>query len=451
MNSFAEIFELVKKNMEITDIAKRSWIDPIKPVRLNNNKAVLYVSATFVKQILDDHYLRIFKEKFREILGFEVEVEILCDEDLQPEQRIKLIDTIPELQDDEVMIEKLEKSIAGSNYQYTFETFIVGDSNKLAFAACKSVCQKQNNYNPLFIYGDPGLGKTHLLSAVKNEIQKTNPDLKVVFVTGEYFVSDYVNSLKVLDKITEFKNRYRTADVLLIDDVQFISGRKESQQELFNTFNEVHSQGKPIILTCDRPPKEINNIDERLQSRFEWGLLADIGVPEFETRMAIIRRKAELIGLNLSQNIIEYIADKLKNNIRQMEGAIIKIHAVTTITEIQPTLAMAQNVVKDVMNENVPVPITVERITNEVAAIYEVAPEELRSSKRSAQISKARQIAIYAVSKITELSYTEIGKEFGGRDHSTIVYAINKVKKIIEKDKSYRAMIDDIIKNIRSN
>jgi len=451
MNSFAEIFELVKKNMEITDIAKRSWIDPIKPVRLNNNKAVLYVTAPFVKQILEDHYLRIFKEKFREILGFEVEVEILCEDDMQPDQKINLIDTIPELQDDEVMIEKLEKSVAGSNYQYTFDTFIVGDSNKLAFAACKSVCQKQNNYNPLFIYGDPGLGKTHLLSAVKNEVQRTNPEYNVVFVTGEFFVSDYVNSLKVLDKITEFKNRYRTADVLLIDDVQFISGRKESQQELFNTFNEVHSAGKPIILTCDRPPKEINNIDERLQSRFEWGLLADIGVPEFETRMAIIRRKAELIGLNLPQNIIEYIADKLKNNIRQMEGAIIKIHAVTTITEIQPTLAMAQNVVKDVMNENIPTPITVERIINEVAAIYEVSADELRSPKRNSQISKARQIAIYAVSKITELSYTEIGKEFGGRDHSTIVYAINKVKKIIEKDKSYRAMIDDIIKNIRSN
>ncbi|MDR0197825.1 MAG: chromosomal replication initiator protein DnaA [Oscillospiraceae bacterium] len=447
MNSFAEIFEMMKKNLDITDVAKKSWIEPIKPVRLNNNKVVLYVPSPFVKQILEDHYVRVFKNNFKDILGFEVEIEIFCDDDIQPEQRVKLAEPIPELQDDEDMIEKLEKSVASGNYKHTFDTFIVGESNKLAYAACKAVAQGQNNYNPLYIYGDPGLGKTHLLSAVRNEIQNTRSDVNIVLATADSFVSDFINSIK-FDRTVDFKNKFRSADVLLIDDIQFISGKKECQQELFNVFNELHGKNKQIIFTSDRTPKEINDIEQRLQSRFEWGLLADISIPEFETRLAIIKRKAELVGLNIPQNVTEYIANNLKNNIRQMEGAIIKMNAISTVTDIPPTLVMAQNVVKEVISENIPIPVTVERIINEVANIYNVTPDEIRSQKRSAQISTARQIAIFVINRITGISYTEIGKEFGGRDHSTIVYAINKVKNIIQKDKSYRATIDDIVKNI---
>ncbi|MCL2632948.1 MAG: chromosomal replication initiator protein DnaA [Oscillospiraceae bacterium] len=452
MNSFAEIFDVVKKNLDITDIARKAWIDPIKPLRLNNNKVVLYVAAPFVKQILEDNYIHLFKINFKEVLGFDVEIEILCDEDLQPEQKMKLIDPIPELQDDEALVEKLEKSVAGSNYQYTFDTFIVGESNKLAYTACKSVSQGQTNLNtnPLYVYGDPGLGKTHLLSAIKNEVKKNNPNLNIVFVSADTFINDFVNGIRY-DKTDEFKSKYRKADILLVDDVQFFSGKKESQQELFNTFNDLHINGKQIVLTSDRPPKEINDIEIRLRSRFESGLLADIAVPEYETRLAIIRRKAELIGLNIQPNVTEYIADKLKNNIRQLEGAIIKMNALSLVTDISPTLAMAQNIIKEVMTENVPTPVTVERVINEVASIYSITGDEIRSQKRSAQISTARQIAIFVVHKITDMSYTEIGKEFGGRDHSTIVYAINKVKSIIQKDNSYRNTIEDLIRNIGNN
>jgi len=447
MTSLNDIFDLVKKNLHITDIAKQSFIDPIKPLKLINNKVVLCVESSFVKEILENHYIHIFKENFREILGFEVEIEIICDENMQTEQKLNMAEPIPELQDDEVMFQKLEKSVASGNYKLTFDTFIEGESNKLAYAACKAVAKGQNNYNPLYIYGNSGLGKTHLLSAVRNEILKNKPDLNIVFAASDNFITDYVNSLK-FDKMVDFKNKYRNADVLLIDDVQFFSAKKECQNELFNTFNELHSNNKQIIFTSDRAPKEINDIDERLQSRFEWGLLADISVPEFETRLAIIKRKAELIGLNIHQNVMEYIADKLKNNIRQLEGAIIKMNALSLVTDISPTMIMAQNVVKEVLTENVPVPVTVERVISEVGNIYNLTGEEIRSQKRSAQISTARQIAIYVVSKVTTLSYTEIGKEFGGRDHSTIVYAINKVKNIIPKDKSYRNTINDLIKNI---
>jgi len=450
MNSFEEIFGLMKKKLEITDIARKTWIDPIRPVKLSSNTAVLEVSAPFVKQILQENYIPLFKEHLKEILGFEVEIDIQCDNTLPPSSApMSKIPKIPELQDDQAMVEKLTQSVNGSNYQHTFDTFIEGESNKLAYSACKAVAQGQNNYNPnpLYIYGNPGLGKTHLLSAVRNEMNKNRPGLNIIFTSADNFINDFINSIK-FDQTVDFKNKYRNADVLLLDDVQFFSGKTECQQELFNTFNELHSNNKQIIFTSDRTPKEINNIDQRLQSRFEWGLLADISVPEFETRLAIVERKAKLIGLNLHQNVMAYIADKLKNNIRQLEGAIIKMNALSLVTGISPTMSMAQNVVKEIQDENVPTPVTVERVINEIASIYGLTGEEIRSKKRSANISTARQIAIYVIHRITGLSYTEIGKEFGGRDHSTVVYAVNKVKNIIQNNKAFRNTVDDLIKNI---
>ena len=236
--------------------------------------------------------------------------------------------------------------------------------------------------------------------------------------------------------------------MLLVDDVQFFSGKKESQAELFHTFNELHGKNKQIILTSDRPPKEINDIEERLLSRFEWGLLADIGTPEFETRLAIIKRKAELLNMHIPQNVMEYMADKLKKNIRQLEGAIVKMNALTLVTSVPPTISMAQNVIKDVLTDQQPIPVTVERIISEVGHIYSVTAEEMIGPKRNSQISSARQIAMYLINTITGLSYTAIGNEFGNRDHSTVVYAINKVKSIIKKDPNYRATIEDLVKNI---
>jgi chromosomal replication initiator protein len=454
MNSFDEIFDLVKKNLDITDVARKTWIEPIKPLGLKDNTALLYVKALFVKQILQENYTLLFQNHLKEILGFEVKVEFQCDEDIEqlenlpPEQKIKLLkNPIPELQDDPDMISKLITSEKGSNYQHTFDTFIEGDSNKLAYASCKSIAQGQKNYNPLYVYGDPGLGKTHLLSAVKNELNQKFPELNIILCSSENFVNEFVASISSRTTIN-FKNKYRSADVLLLDDVQFFSRKEESQQELFNTFNELHSNNKQIIFTSDRAPKEISGIEQRLRSRFEWGLLADIAAPEFETRLAIVERKAKLIGLTINTNIMEYIAERLKTNIRQLEGAIIKMNALSLVTEISPTMAMAQNTVKEILDENVPAPITVEKVINEVASIYGLTGDELRSKKRNANISTARQIAIYVVHKITGLSYTEIGKEFGGRDHSTVVYAVNKVKKLIKESKEYRSTIEDLIKNI---
>lgn len=448
MNSFAEIFEIVKDSLPITDTARRLFIEPIKPVKLNGSTAVLYVSHPYEKEIIHNNYLNMFKTAFYEVLGFDVEIEILSIHDLTPEQRVKFCDPIPELEDDEDMTHKLETTLANSNYNHTFDTFIVGESNRLAYSACKSIATGQTGqYNPLYIYSEPGLGKTHLLCAVKNYMESRNHTCKVIYVSAENFVTEFVNSLK-FNTNDEFKHKYRTCDMLLVDDVQFFSGKKESQTELFHTFNELHQKGKQIILTSDRPPKEINDIEQRLRSRFEWGLLTDIGIPEFETRLAIIKRKAELLNMHIPSNVMEYMADKLKKNIRQLEGAMIKMNALSTVTGVPPTIAMAQNVIRDVLTEQQPVPVTVERIISEVGHIYNVTPEEILGPRRSSQISSARQVAMYLINQITGLSYTAIGNEFSGRDHSTVVYAINKVKSIIKKDPNYRATIEDLLKNI---
>lgn len=451
MNSFAEIFEIVKNNLPITDTARKLFIEPVKPIKLNNDHVMLYVSNPYEKQIITENYLNMLLIQFHEVLGFEVQIDILTSKDLTPEQRLKFCDPIPELEDDKYMSEKLETTLANSNYNHTFDTFIVGDSNKLAYSACKSIAQGQTGqYNPLFIYSEPGLGKTHLLCAVKNYVEQNNPRFKVIYVSAENFVTEFVNSLKY-NTNDEFKRKYRGCDMLLVDDVQFFSGKKESQTELFHTFNELHQNGRQIILTSDRPPKEINDIEQRLLGRFEWGLLADIDTPEFETRLAIIKRKAELLNMQLPKNVMEYMADKLKKNIRQLEGAIIKMNALTLVTSVPPTIAMAQNVIKDVLTDMQPIPVTVDKIIAEVGHIYNIAPEDLLGPKRNSEISSARQVAMYLINQITGLSYSAIGKEFGGRDHSTVVYAINKVKSILKKDPNYRAMIDDILKNISNN
>lgn len=451
MNSFAEIFELMTKQLNVTDVAYNLWIKPIKPVKLDNNKIVLFVESPYNKKIIEENYLSRFETIFKDILGFDVVIDIQTGNTNYSDGNQKISEPIPELDDDFDMRERLDKAVENGEYKHTFDTFIVGSSNKLAYAAAKAVAQKQSGkYNPLFIYGDSGLGKTHLLSAVSNEILKTYPNSNVLYVTAEGFTNEFIQAIG--DQTTDrFHEKYRKADVLLVDDIQFIAGKTQTEEEFFYTFNELHSSGRQIVLTSDRPPREIKSIADRLKTRFEWGLIADIQAPDFETRVAIIKRKAELLNFNLSSEVIDFIATKLKNNIRQLEGAIIKMNALTLVTGIAPTIITAQNTIRDIMSDHQPIPVTVDKIISEVAHIYNVTPEEIRSQKRSSQISTARQVAIFVVQEITGLSYSNIGEEFGKRDHSTIVYAINKVKSIIKKDSSYKSTIDDLIKNMQSN
>ena len=339
---------------------------------------------------------------------------------------------------------------AQGSYALTFENFIVGSTNKFAHAAAQAVAANPSGaYNPLFIYGGSGLGKTHLLKAIQIEIGKNHPEYNLVYVDGEKFTNEIINAIRE-GSTAEFHQKYRAADVLLVDDIQFIGGKESTQEEFFHTFNTLYQAGKQIVLASDRPPKEISSLEDRLRTRFEMGLTADIQPPDFETRVAIIRRKADLLHLDIPDDVANYIAEHLKDNIRQLEGAVKKLDAYRMLEGIQPVLGVAQNAIKDILNETQPVPVTIERIINEVARTYNVSPEEIRGRKRNATVAAARRTAMYVVRKILSMSMEDIGREFGGRDHSTVVYSLNEAEKAIETDPRMREMVEDIIKNTRS-
>lgn len=447
MESFKDVFELVKLQCKkrVNDMGYSLWIKDIQPIDLTSSTAILGVTTNFKKKILLEKYASIILEEFENVLGFSVELEIRSEE-LSPSKENLAF----ELSSNPAKLESLEEAPSG-NYEYTFKTFIVGPSNKFAHAASLAVASNPANaYNPLFIYGMSGLGKTHLLYAISNEIKKNSPNENIIYVKGEEFTNELINAIKT-EKTKAFHDKYREADVLLIDDIQFIGGKESTQEEFFHTFNTLHQANKQIVLASDRTPKEIKTLEDRLRTRFEWGLIADVQTPDFETRIAIIRRKAELLNFKITDDVSEHLANKLKTNIRQLEGAVKKMHAYHTLTGAPCSIALAQEAIKDILNDEQPIPVTVERIISEVGRTFNVSPADIKSNKRSANISYARQSAIYIIRTITQMSMSAIGEEFGGRDHSTVIYALAQVEKNFKSDYKYRESIEDIIKNIKNS
>ena len=450
MESFTEVFSMVTSlcQKEISDTAYNLWIACIEPVGFDGKTATLYVRSPFQRKIILEKYLTLLEKSFENVLGFHIDIQILSEESgpTAAAAAAKLYgDELPQLTNDEV-----EKSTQGGEYAYTFDTFIVGQSNKFAHAASIAVATNPSGtYNPLFIHGGSGLGKTHLLGAICSEITNSHPEMNIIYVQGEEFTNELINAIKT-ETTYAFHEKYRKADVLLVDDIQFIGGKESTQEEFFHTFNSLYQDGKQIVLTSDRPPREIKTLEERLRTRFEWGLMADVSPPDFETRIAIIRRKAELLRFDVPDDVAEYIANRIKNNIRQLEGAVKKLKAYQLMVGASPSISIAQNAIKDILNDNQPVAITVERIVEEVGRTFGVMPADIRSNKRAAQISLARQVSVYVVREITQMSMAAIGAEFGGRDHSTIVYAVNQMDKMMANDKKFRETVEDIIKNIRN-
>ncbi len=455
----AELFQYVKDTMRqssgISDAVYNLWIKDAVLVSFDGTVAVLSVNAPVKKNLLETRYMEHLRSAFMEVTGVEIDVKIIVSGGTakaaapvmpQPEYKEPAVE-------DSFSMETSSPVIPNKNgdYEYTFETFIVGTSNKFAHAACQAVAQNPGKgYNPLFIYGGSGLGKTHLLYAIMSEIKKNRPDTNVVYVKGEDFTNELITAIG--NKNTNaFRDKYRPADVLLVDDIQFIAGKEQTQEEFFHTFETLHTAKKQIVLVSDRPPREIKTLEERLRTRFEWGLLADIQPPDVETRIAIIKRKAELMGLDIPNDVAEYIANRIKSNIRQLEGVVKKINAYKTLAKQSPSIKVAETAIRDILSDNQPLPVTVERIIAEVGRTYGVSSSDIRSSKRSSNISNARQIAMYVIRDITQMSMASIGEEFGGRDHSTVVYAINQVTKNIGTDAKYKETIEDIIKNIRDN
>ncbi|MGI6283790.1 chromosomal replication initiator protein DnaA [Caproicibacterium lactatifermentans] len=436
MDSFTEAWGLICDycKTKITEVAYTTWISRIEPVNLDfsSGTAVLKVPNDFHRKTITHYYLDTIKEAFWEVFGTsDIKIDLRTDEDLAPKKQAE------------------SGQPGAENYEYTFDTFIVGPSNKFAHAASMAVATKPAElYNPLFIYGNSGLGKTHLLYAICNEIKKNSPNMDIVYIKGDEFTNELIDAIQK-GTTAEFHNRYRNADVLLVDDIQFIAGKDSTQEEFFHTFNTLYEAKKQIVLTSDRPPKDIATLEERLLTRFEWGLTADIQPPDFETRIAIIKRKAELLGISLNDNVNEYMANRLKDNIRQLEGAVKKMKAYHLLNGYPLNISTAQAAISDIINNDQPVPVTIEKIIEEVSRTFGTTPEDIRSSKRSANISSARQVAMYVVREITQMPMARIGAEFGGRDHSTVVYAIQQVEKNIKKNPRMRATVEDIIKNIR--
>ena len=449
MNSFEEVFESVKEyclQKNIPAIAITTWIDQMKPVSFDGSDAVFLVQTDFQRNIINTKYGDVLKEAFYNILGFEVNLVINSETD---ESGIVKVPTDDELQQKHA---ELEKTYKFANYDYTFDTFIEGRSNEFALACSKAVAKNCSdravpNYNPLFIYGPSGMGKTHLITAIANEVRSHNPEFNIVYVTSETFGSDLVNALNN-GRISDFHDKYRNSDLLLIDDIQFFAGKERMQEEFFHTFYKLYEEKKQIVITSDKPPKELLTLEERLRTRFEGGLIADISTPDYETRLAIINRKSELLELKMPAEVAEFMANRLKSNIRQLEGAVIRLKALNHFAGSAITISMAQSVIRDVLTDEQPIPITVEKIISEVATVYGVNPDDIRSNKRSAAISIARKVAIYVVRKITDLPLQSIGTEFGGRDHSTIVYSLTSITNGMKKDPNLESLVDDLIKNI---
>ncbi len=431
MNSLDEIFEAVKMYCkERTVPASYSlFIESLTPISINNQYITIQTTSEFLQNMVSQRYIDLLKEGFKSILGFDVDIDI----------------TVPEAGEDITA-----PGLPGGNYSLTFANFIVGSTNKFAHAAAQAVAANPSGaYNPLFIWGDSGLGKTHLLSAINTEIQKKYTDYKIVYVDGETFTNEIISAIQE-KRTLEFQNKYRAADVLLVDDIQFIGGKESTQEEFFHTFNTLYNAGKQIVLTSDRAPREIKSLENRLRTRFEMGLIADIGAPNFEMRVAIVKRKADLLKLEMPDDVAEYIANRLKTNIRQLEGAIKKMNAYRMLEGMHPSIGMAQNAIKDILSVQQPIPITVEKVISEVGRTYNVTPQEIKSNNRRGNISNARKVCMYIVREVTGMSMEDIGKEFGGRDHSTVVYSINNIQKVIEKEQHTRETIEDIIKNIKS-
>ena len=446
MDSFEELFSMVKEycKTQMTEVAYKIWIKDIAPVSFDNDSVVLGVSSDFKKNIVTEKYKALLSKGFEQTLGFPVEVNIeVADDDSQ-----KQPEPVPEVQG----VKNVSPLLDSGDYDYTFDTFIVGSSNKFAHAAALAVATHDTrNYNPLFIHGDSGLGKTHLLFAIMNEVKNRKPDSFVVYVKGEQFTNELIAAIKN-QTTPEFREKYRKADYLLVDDIQFIAGRDSTQEEFFHTFNTLYESGKQIVLTSDRPPKEIKTLEDRLRTRFEMGLMADIQPADFETRIAIIQRKAELLHMDMPLDVEEYIANNLKSNIRQLEGAVKNIKANSLIYENKPvTILMAQNAIRDILNDSQPVPVTIGKIITEVARTFNVSEQDIKSNTRAANISRARQVAMYVIKDITQMSMAAIGDEFGGRDHSTVVYAISQTEKAMKTDSRLRETIEDITKNVKDS
>ena len=465
MNELFEISMVMKEELRAKIGSPKSsfdlWFGDFNLTSLDESRAVFSTPTKLRRQILSTRYISLIKETLTEVIGFSVEIEIYSlDEDTgfapaqaSPSENMDKYFEKESLEKSERKEKKIEEILNASTDkktlldEYTFDNFIEGESNKFAKAVCYAVANDLSYCNPLFLYGHSGLGKTHLLYAIMNHMKKKNPSLKIVYKKSETFINELIDAISN-HSTSDFKDKYRSADVLMIDDIQFIAGKESTQEEFFHTFSALYEAEKLIILTSDRPPKEINPLMDRLRTRFEWGLIADIQPPSFELRTAIIKKKSEDMGLSIPQNLIDYIAERLNNNIRQIEGILKKLYAIHSFTGLEITKESIDNIISIVDPGNIPNDAMVEKILLHVSKKYGVSIEDIKSKKKTDSIAGARHVSIFIIRKLTDLSLKEIGRIFG-RDHSTIISSINKIELNIRTVKNYESEINMLIKEIK--
>ncbi len=415
--------------------AYETWLKATRALSLSESLLLVGVPNEFARDWLQTRLYSLIRSTLSIARGEDTEVEF------------QVVPLARKSSAAQVLQERAPSSRPAFNPRYTFSSFVVGNSNRFAHAASLAVAEAPGrSYNPLFIYGGVGLGKTHLLQAIGNHVLSKSPPLRVYYISSERFTNEVINSIRD-HRMVEFRERYRTTDALLIDDIQFIAGKESTQEEFFHTFNALHEANKQIIISSDRPPREIPTLEDRLRSRFEWGLIADIQAPDFETRTAILKKKTEAEELFVPEEVLEYIAGNITSNIRELEGALIRLSAYASLYNKEIELPMAMSVLRDI----IPVaerPISILEIQRAVATYFQISSEEMTAKKRSRDVSYPRQIAMYLSRELTDSSLPQIGESFGGRDHTTVLYACEKVRAELEADINLRTAVEEIKKSL---
>ena len=451
MHFIGENWDMIKqtihKEYDLTNISYTTWIEPLQFSDVRNDTVYIQIPAgqAHALNYISNKYGSYFKVTISEMMDHDYEVSFILEKE-------KNRDLEADFKSPSSNTGNVNYEQANLNPKYKFDTFVVGNNNKFAHSACLAVAESPGNaYNPLFIYGGPGLGKTHLMHSIGHFILEQNPEMKVLYVTSESFTNEVIESIRSgnATAMTKLREKYRTVDVLMIDDIQFIIGKESTQEEFFHTFNVLHSAGKQIVLSSDKPPQEMETLEERFRSRFDWGLIADIQRPDYETRMAILKKNAENFNRKIDDEIFQYIATNIKSNIRELEGAFNRIIAKSKIeNQSEITLDLAEDALKDIINPDKPKEITPSLIIEVVAEQFGVSPEDITSKKRNSEFVQPRQVVMYLCRKLTDTSYVNIGKLLGKKDHTTIIHGVNKIEDELESNQELAYKVETIKKKI---
>ena len=456
IQKWEEILESLKDEYEITNVSYDSWIKPLEVFNIEgNNLYIIFKGESGDKlaiNYIERKYKTILKTTIAEQIGVSYEITILTEKEAQ-ELKNKLVKEVTVINiDNKINNKNINNTI---NQRFTFENFVVGRNNRFAQTAALAVAESPGEYyNPLYIYGGPGLGKTHLMKAIGNYIEEQNPAMNILYVTSEEFTNEVIENMRTNNNASamqRFRDKYRTVDVLMVDDIQFIIGKEATQEEFFHTFNALHEQGKQIVISSDKPPKEMETLNDRFKSRFDMGLMADIGYPDYETRMAILNKKIEEKSFNLDEEIRKYIAENIQSNIREIEGALNKLIAFSRLEKSEITMEIAERELQNFISPNQKREITPQLIIEVVAEHFNITVDQMASKNRSSQVVRPRQIAMYLCNTMTDNSLQSIGMLLGGRDHSTIIHGANKIEEEIEKDENTRNLVETIKKKINPN